>query len=76
LIVLGGPLPQDLFGDGPDTVYVAEEVHDVFGPRQQREVAADDDAVETVVYQCQQAAKELGELFHGNRTVAELGEKW
>jgi hypothetical protein len=38
-------------------------------------VAEDDDAVETVVYQRQQGAKELGELFHGNRTVAEVGEK-
>jgi hypothetical protein len=29
-------------------------------------VSADNDAVETVVYQCQQAAKERGELFHAN----------
>jgi hypothetical protein len=35
-------------------------------------MAEDDDAVETVVYQRQQGAKELGELFHGNRTVAEV----
>jgi len=45
-------------------VHVAEEMDDVFRPRQQRQVSLDDDAVETVVYKSQQAAKQLVEEFH------------
>jgi len=63
-VILGGPLAQDFLGDGSHAVHVTEKVHDVFRPRQQRQVAQDDDAVETVVYQGQQAAKEPDEIFH------------
>ena len=38
-------------------MHVTEEVHDVLWPGKQWQVAEDDDAVETVVYQCEQAAK-------------------
>src|SRR5215472_6675269 len=38
-------------------------------------MAENDDPLETVVYECQQAAKQLGELFHKNRTVAEVERK-
>ena len=64
LPVLVGPLGQNLLGDGVDAVHVAEEMDDVLGPRQQRQVSLDDDAVETVVYQSQQAAEQLAEGFH------------
>jgi hypothetical protein len=56
-LVLGRPLDQHLFRDGRDAVHVAEEVHDVLRPGQQREIPLNDDSVETVVYQRQQAAK-------------------
>ena len=75
LLVFAGPLAQGFLGDGVHPVHVAEEMDDVLGPCQQRQVALDDDAVETVVYKSQQAAKQLGELFHGNCTVAQLGEQ-
>jgi len=48
---------------GPQS-QTTEEVHDVFRPRQQRQMTQDDDPVETVVYQCQQAAKQPDEIFH------------
>ena len=35
------------FGDGVDPMHVAEEMDDVIRPGQQRQVALDDDAVET-----------------------------
>jgi hypothetical protein len=47
-----------------DGVHVAEEVHDVFRAGKQRQMAADDDPVETVVYECQQAAEQPREFFH------------
>jgi hypothetical protein len=64
LIVLGGALAQDLLGDGLNPMHVAEEMYDVFGPRQQRQVTQDDDGVETMIYKTQQAAKEPYEIFH------------
>src|SRR4029450_10545059 len=39
-----------------------EEMHDVLRPGQQREVALNDDAVETVVYKAEQAAKRIAEI--------------
>ena len=62
--VLQGSLGQDLRGDRILTVHVAEEVHDMLRPRQQRQVPLDDDAVETVIYKNQEALKELREGFH------------
>ena len=49
---------------GVDAVHVAEEMDDVLRPRQQREVALNDDAIETVVYKPEQAAKQLVKGFH------------
>src|SRR5581483_2221106 len=63
-LVLSRPLDQHLFRDGCDAVHVAEEVHDVLRPGQQREIALNDDPVATVVYQRQQAAKQLVEGLH------------
>ena len=45
-------------------MHVAEKMHDVFGPGQQRHVPLDDDAVETVIYKNQEAFQELREGFH------------
>jgi hypothetical protein len=63
-IVFGGPLAQDLLGDRRNSVHVAKEVDDVFRAGQQRQMAPDHDPVETVVYNCQQAAKQPGKVFH------------
>ena len=38
-------------------------------------MAADDDAVETLIYQQQQLTKKLSKLFHEKLTVAELGHE-
>jgi len=63
-LVLSGPLGQSLFRDGADSVYIAEEMDDMFRTCQQRQISLDDDAVETVVYKNQQAAEQLAEDFH------------
>jgi hypothetical protein len=39
-------------------------MHDVRGPRQQRNVPRNDDALETVIYKNQEAFKQLREGFH------------
>ena len=52
-LILIGPFGQGLLGDGINPMHIAEEMDDVLGPRQQRQVALDDDAVETVVYKSQ-----------------------
>jgi hypothetical protein len=57
LVVLGSALAQDFLGDGADAVHVTKEVHDVLRAGQQWQVAEDDDAVETVVYEYEQAAE-------------------
>lgn len=43
---------------------VAEEVHDVLRSRQEGEIALNDDAIETVVYKPEQAAKQLVKDLH------------
>src|SRR5205814_9995908 len=61
--IFGSPLGQDLRGDGILAMHVAEEIYDVFGARQQRQVSLDDDAVETVIYKNQAWVKALRENF-------------
>ncbi len=63
LIVTGAPR-EHLLGDRRHPDHLAEEVHDLLGPRQPGQVPMDDNAVETVVYKHQQAAKQLREPFH------------
>jgi hypothetical protein len=63
-VILVGPLAQNIFGDGAGLVHVAKEMDNIFRPGQQGNVPQDDDAVETVVYKSQQAAKQLCEGFH------------
>jgi hypothetical protein len=50
MLVVLCSLPQRLLGNGVDAVHVAEEIDDVLGTSEQREIALDDDAIETVVY--------------------------
>ena len=45
---------------------------DVLGPRQKRQVALDDDAIETVVYKGEQAAKQRAERFHRSSPFVDL----
>ena len=68
-VVIVGPLTQDFFADGADLVEVTEKVDDVFGAGEQGEMTEDDDTVETVVYQGQQAAQQLCEGFHRSSPV-------
>ena len=63
-VVIVGALTQDLFADGVDLVEVTEKVDDVLGAGEQGQMAEDDDTVETVVYECQQAAEQPREFFH------------
>ena len=59
------PLRQDLWGDRILSMHVAEEMDDVRGPGEQRQVPLDDDAVKTVIYKDQEALKELRKLSIG-----------
>jgi hypothetical protein len=45
-------------------MHVAEEMDDMLGSGQQRQVALNDDPVKTVIYKNQEALKELREGFH------------
>src|SRR5206468_2574830 len=64
LLILLGAFGQRLFGDRVDLVHVAEEMDDVLGSGQQGQIALDDDAIETVIYKGEQAAKQLAKGFH------------
>src|SRR6266487_3134553 len=78
VLVVGGPLPQDRFIGHGLADHLTEEVDDLFRPRQPTEVAGDDEAVKTVIYQHQQFAEQRGEQFHRNipedGTVADFQE--
>jgi hypothetical protein len=50
MLVILRSLPQHLLGNGIDAVHVAEEIDDVLGTSEQREIALNDDAIKTVVY--------------------------
>src|SRR6516164_5753308 len=68
-VVFVSPLTPDFFADGADLVNVAEEVDDVLGAGEQGQMTEDDDTVETVIYQGQQAAQQLGEGLHRSSPV-------
>jgi len=63
-MVIVGSLTQDFFADGTHSVDVAKKVDDVLGAGKQGQMAQDDDAVETVIYQGQQAAKQRCKGLH------------
>ena len=79
-LVVGGAPAEDLFVDHGKADHVPEEVHHLLGPRQPAEVAVNDNAVEAVVDEGQQIAKQLGERFHGNpfqaRSRSETDQAW
>src|ERR1700757_4946575 len=64
VMVMVGSLPQDFLADGLHLVDIAVEVDDVLRAREQGQMTEDDDAIETVVYQGQQAAKQLCKGLH------------
>jgi hypothetical protein len=57
VLIVGGAPAQDLLVDGVDADHRAEEVDYLLGPRQRAQVAVDNDAVEAVVDENQQATK-------------------
>ena len=74
-LVVGRAPAEDLFVDHRNADHVTEEVHHLLGPRQPAEVAVNDNAVEAVVDEGQQIAKQLGEGFHGNPLQARSRSK-
>src|SRR5260370_360827 len=69
LLVLLRAFGQRVFGDRVDVMHVAEEMDDVLRPRQEGEITLNDDAIETVVYKPEQAAKQLVKGFHRSSPV-------
>ncbi|HVT43456.1 MAG TPA: hypothetical protein VMT00_03620 [Thermoanaerobaculia bacterium] len=67
--VVIGPLTEDLFRDRADLVDVTEEVDDVLGTGEQRQVSKDNDAIETVVYESNEAAEQLRKGVHRSSPV-------
>ena len=65
VLVVGGSLAQDLFGDGRNADNAAEEMHSLFRSCQTAQVAMNDDAVETVINEDEKIAEQLEEEFHG-----------
>src|SRR5207302_3907348 len=63
LLVVSRSLPQRLLGNGVDAVHVAKKKDDMLRTRGEREIALDDDAIETGVYKEKEAWKKLGEGF-------------
>ena len=64
VLILAGAPTEHLLVDYLDADDLAEEVDDQFGSRQRAQVAVDDDSIEAVVDEHQQAAEQLGEEFH------------
>src|SRR5258708_942877 len=63
-MVIVGSLTQGLFVDGTHLVDVAKKVDDVLGAGEEGQIAKDDDAIETVIYQGQQARKQPCKGLH------------
>src|SRR5208337_1502361 len=63
-LVIVRPLAQHLLADLGDTDDVAEEVHDQLRPRQRRQIAVNDNAIEAVIDEDQELAEQLGEDVH------------
>src|SRR5262249_24962568 len=59
-LVIGGTLAQDLLADRRDANNLTEEVHHLLGPRQPAEVTVNDNAVEAVIDEREQVAKQQG----------------
>src|SRR5262249_30661482 len=72
LLIFGRPFAQGLFCDGSEAVHVPQEVDDLLLARQEGQIAEDDDVIETVVYQGEQAAKQRAEGVHRSPPVLDL----
>src|SRR6185437_214172 len=70
--VFDGAPGQSLLGDWIEPLHIAEEMDNVLRACQQRQVALNDNAIETVIYKSQQAAKQLVERFHRSSLI-EIG---
>src|SRR6516165_9307621 len=68
-VVVAGALPQNILGDHAGLMDIAKEMNDVLRARQKGQVPQNDDAVKTVIYQSQQAAKQLGEGLHRSSSI-------
>jgi hypothetical protein len=68
-VILVSPFSQHFLGDGTGLVDIAEEINEVLRPGQQRDVPENDEAVETVVYKSEQAAKQLCKGFHRSSSM-------
>ena len=64
MFIFGGSPGQNVLSDRVKSQHIPEEMHNVLFPRQQRQVPLNDDAIKTVIYKSQQAAKQLVEGFH------------
>jgi hypothetical protein len=64
VFICGGPSGQNVLRDRVKLQDVAEEMHNVLFACQQRQVSLNDVAVKTVIYNSQQAARQLVESFH------------
>src|ERR1035438_10321812 len=64
LLVVASALREDGLVHYRRSDHLTEEIHHLIWPRQSAQVAADEDAVEAVVYKYKQAAKQLCERLH------------
>ena len=68
-LVVVGASAQHFFVHHRKAEHLPEEEDHLLRPRQATEVTVDDDAVETVVYKNQQAAKQLCESLHRSSSI-------
>lgn len=73
-LIIAGTLADNLLVHHRQAEDLVEEVNHLFGPGQPVQVAVDDDAVETVVYQSENIAEESGEQFRQNFTLRKGGQ--
>src|SRR5208283_2869842 len=75
ILVIGRPLAQRLLADLRHPDDLTEEVDDQLGPRQRRQIAANDNPVEAVIDEDQEVAEQLGEQIHGSPLDTRQGSK-
>ena len=75
ILVIGRPLAQRLLADLRHPDDLTEEVDDQLGPRQRRQIAANDNPVEAVIDEDQEVTEQLGEQIHGSPLGTRQGSK-
>jgi hypothetical protein len=63
-LIVVGPTREHFLGDRRHAHHLTEEIDDLFGTRQPRKIAVDDNSVETVINKHQQACKKACEKLH------------